>query len=163
LCTVSEEKPSQEIVHNFSTHLSRRAPKGCLSHTLITIINSTLAMTTISFYGMMMVLNKERDLMMLTPKTIHDDLHEHHTQVVQLFSKYPWLIPATTLLHIIPVAIGVHGFWQSRALSKQLKIEREKTKQLALQQVEKVQSAVASHHCQRPSLHHLFNKINSHH
>lgn len=120
-------------------------------------------MTTISFYGMMMVLNKERDLMMLTPKTIHDDLHEHHTQVVQLFSKYPWLIPATTLLHIIPVAIGVHGFWQSRALSKQLKIEREKTKQLALQQVEKVQSAVASHHCQRPSLHHLFNKISSHH
>ena len=87
---------------------------------------------------------------MLTPKTIHDDLHEHHTQVVQLFSKHPWLIPATTLLHIIPVVVGINGFWKSRALSKQLKIEREKTKQLALQQVDKVQSAVTSHHCQHP-------------
>lgn len=47
---------------------------------------------------------------MLTPKTIHDDLHEHHTQVVQLFSKHPWLIPATTLLHIIPVVVGINGF-----------------------------------------------------
>ncbi|MGA3510810.1 hypothetical protein ACE5SX_03995 [Lactiplantibacillus plantarum] len=67
---------------------------------------------------------------MLTPKTIHDDLHEHHTQVVQLFSKHPWLIPATTLLHIIPVVVGINGFWKSRALSKQLKIEREKRSNL---------------------------------
>lgn len=89
---------------------------------------------------------------MLTPKIIHNDLHEHHRQVVQLFEKTPWLIPATTLLHIVPVAIGVHGFWKSRALSKQLKIEREKTKQLALQQVEKVQSTMTKHHCQLPSL-----------
>ena len=55
---------------------------------------------------------------MLTPKTIHDDLHEHHTQVVQLF------------------------------------------KQLALQQVDKVQSAVTSQH---PSLRQLFKQIRSHH
>ncbi|XSE68956.1 transposase [Lactiplantibacillus plantarum] len=100
---------------------------------------------------------------MLTPKTIHDDLHEHHTQVVQLFSKHPWLIPATTLLHIIPVVVGINGFWKLRALSKQLKIEREKTKQLALQQVDKVQSAVTSHHCQHPSLRQLFKQIRSHH
>ena len=100
---------------------------------------------------------------MLTPKTIHDDLHEHHTQVVQLFSKHPWLIPATTLLHIIPVVVDINGFWKSRALSKQLKIEREKTKQLALQQVDKVQSAVTNHHCQHPSLRQLFKQIRSHH
>ncbi|ASG79114.1 MULTISPECIES: hypothetical protein [Lactiplantibacillus] len=100
---------------------------------------------------------------MLTPKLIHENLHEHHTQVLQLFKQNPWLIPVTTALHIVPVAIGVHGFWKSRALSKQLKIEREKTKQLALQQVDKVQTTMADHHCQMPALHHLMMKLHSQH
>ena len=37
------------------------------------------------------------------------------------------------------------------------------TKQLALQQVDKVQSAVTNHHCQHPSLRQLFKQIRSHH
>lgn len=88
--------------------------------------------------------------MMLTPKMIHNDVSTHHEQFLTILEKDPWLIPALTALHIVPVVVAAHGFYKTLALSKQLKIEREKTKQLALQQVEKVSTVAQSHHCHMP-------------
>ncbi|RRK11393.1 transposase [Lactiplantibacillus garii] len=87
---------------------------------------------------------------MLTPKMIHDDISTHHEQFLTILERNPWLIPTLTTLHVIPVAIAVHGLCKNRALSKQLKIEREKTKQLALQQVDKVATVAEKHQCHLP-------------
>lgn len=87
---------------------------------------------------------------MLTPKTIHRDISAHHAQVLTIVEQNPWLIPALTALHTVPIAVAVHGFWKSRALGKQLKIEREKTKQLALQQVDKAETIIKAHHPRHP-------------
>lgn len=87
---------------------------------------------------------------MLTPQKIHQDISAHHGQVLDIFASHPWLIPTLTAMHTLPLIIAIPGFWKSRALNKQLKIEREKTKQLALQQVEKVESVAQAHHCHFP-------------
>ncbi|WP_318766970.1 transposase [Lactiplantibacillus carotarum] len=97
---------------------------------------------------------------MLTPKMIHNDVSAHHQQFLNILEKDPWLIPALTVVHTVPVAIAIHGWCKNRALSKQLKIEREKTKQLALQQVEKVEAVAETHHCHFP-FHPKF-KFNTH-
>ncbi|MFC6181143.1 transposase [Lactiplantibacillus daowaiensis] len=88
---------------------------------------------------------------MLTPSKFQAEISKHHDQMYALLKDNPWLIPATLSMQVIPVALGVHGFWKNRQLSKQLKIERERTKQLALQQVEnvttKVKTATEQTHC----------------
>ncbi|AVK64617.1 transposase [Lactobacillus sp. CBA3606] len=73
---------------------------------------------------------------MLPLKMSHAALTKHREHVLTLVTKAPWLIPVTLTIEMLPFAISAHGFWKTRQLSKQLKIEREKTKQLALQQVE---------------------------
>ncbi|WP_047999083.1 hypothetical protein [Lactiplantibacillus herbarum] len=89
---------------------------------------------------------------MLIPKEIRNDLKAHHNEMLKTFNQNSWIIPIITLLHIIPLAIGIHGFWKSRALNKQLKIEREKTKQLALEHVTTVETETTDHHCKFPCL-----------
>jgi len=98
---------------------------------------------------------------MLIPKEVRQDLKEHHSQMLKTFDQNSWIIPVITLLHIIPLAIGIHGFWKNRALNKQLKIEREKTKQLALEQVTAVETAVSDHHCKFPLLHRFMHQSNA--
>ncbi|AVK62046.1 transposase [Lactobacillus sp. CBA3605] len=73
---------------------------------------------------------------MLPSKMTRAALATHRERVFTLVNKAPWLIPVTLTIELLPFAISAHGFWKTRQLSKQLKIEREKTKQLALQQVE---------------------------
>lgn len=70
---------------------------------------------------------------MLTPADIHQEIKEHREFQNELLRKNPWLIPASIALTVVPMAISIHGFWKYRQLQKQLKIEREKTKQLALE------------------------------
>ncbi|VDG32460.1 transposase [Lactobacillus paraplantarum] [Lactiplantibacillus mudanjiangensis] len=85
---------------------------------------------------------------MLTPQDWHHEIKEHHERAYTLVKSQPWLIPTVMIVHLIPVALTIHGFWKNRALHNQLKIEREKTKQLALAQVEHVTTKVkAPHHC----------------
>lgn len=47
---------------------------------------------------------------------------------------YPWLIPISVALQALPAAVMIHGFWKNRQLKKELQIERERTKQLRLEQ-----------------------------
>lgn len=51
-----------------------------------------------------------------------------------LINDNPWLIPATVALEILPATAMIHGFWKNRQLKKQLQIERERTKQLRINQ-----------------------------
>jgi len=96
---------------------------------------------------------------MLPPKAIHQAINQHHAEMNDLIQKNPWLIPATLALNIIPVAISAHGFWQARQLHLKLKIEREKTKQIAVEQVgavkAKIKTEPAHHHCPAFIHHHL--------
>ena len=69
---------------------------------------------------------------MLTPEELHAEMKEYNEFQMKLVQENPWLIPASIALTTIPMAICVHGFWKNRQLSKKLKIEREKTKQLVL-------------------------------
>ena len=69
---------------------------------------------------------------MLTPEKIHQDVKAYHEEEMELLKKNPWLIPATMALSLVPVALGIHGFWKNRQLHNQLKIECERTKQLAI-------------------------------
>lgn len=87
---------------------------------------------------------------MLTPKMVHNDISAHHAQFLNILEAHPWLIPTLTLLHTLPLIVAAPAFWKNRALSKRLKIEREKTKQLTLQQVDKVTTAAQTHHCHHP-------------
>lgn len=70
---------------------------------------------------------------MLTPSDIHQEIKEQHEFQNELLRKNPWLIPSLVGLTVFPMVISIHGFWKNRQLQKQLKIEREKTKQIALQ------------------------------
>ncbi len=60
-------------------------------------------------------------------------LQEHKEYFTKLVSENPWLIPATVSLEIIPVSLMIHGFWKNRQLKKQVKIEKERTKQFQLE------------------------------
>lgn len=71
---------------------------------------------------------------MFTPEELHQEIKAYHDDQMALLQKNPWLIPATISLTVVPMAIAIHGFWKNRQLQKQLKIEREKTKQMALEQ-----------------------------
>lgn len=73
---------------------------------------------------------------MLTPEDIHQDMKEMNETKLEIIRKNPWLIPASLCITMMPVVISVHGFWKNRQLSKKLKIEREKTKQMALEQAD---------------------------
>lgn len=72
---------------------------------------------------------KGRDIM-LTPKVIHEDFVRYNNESFELLQKNPWLIPATMAWVAIPAVVCMHGFWKNRQLKNQLKIEREKTKQM---------------------------------
>lgn len=68
----------------------------------------------------------------MLPKEICEEIHKYDDESFKVIEKNPWLIPATLAWITIPTAICLHGFWKNRQLKKQLKIEREKTKQLTL-------------------------------
>lgn len=104
---------------------------------------------------------------MLTPKKIHTDISAHHEQFIEILAKEPWLIPSLTALHLVPVVIGVKGFWKSSELRLKLKIEREKTKQAALQQMGSVHPGPKKACCPSPlakfkASHHLPNPLRHH-
>lgn len=69
---------------------------------------------------------------MLTPEKLHQEMKAYNDASLEIVRKNPWLIPASIALTTVPLTISVYGFWKNRQLSKQLKIEREKTKQMAL-------------------------------
>lgn len=69
---------------------------------------------------------------MYTPEELHEDIEKYNEGKLEIIRENPWLIPASIALTAIPLAISIHGFWKNRQLKKELKIEREKTKQLAL-------------------------------
>lgn len=69
---------------------------------------------------------------MLTPEKLHQEIKANTDVSLEIIRKNPWLIPASIALTTAPLTISVYGFWKNRQLSKQLKIEREKTKQIAL-------------------------------
>jgi len=71
---------------------------------------------------------------MLLPKQIHEDIATYNKESLELLKDNPWLVPATLAITTAPMVICAYGFWKNRQLSKKLKIEREKTKQLALNQ-----------------------------
>lgn len=71
---------------------------------------------------------------MLTPEDMQQEMKEFNETKLEILKKNPWLIPATISLTTVPLVIAIHGFWKNRQLSKKLKIEREKTKQLMLEQ-----------------------------
>ncbi len=73
---------------------------------------------------------------MLLPKEIHEDITAYNKESFELLKDNPWLVPAVLAVSTAPIVISAYGFWKNRQLSKKLKIEREKTKQLALKQVE---------------------------
>ena len=70
---------------------------------------------------------------MMTPEEVKQEMRENKEFNFELLRENPWLIPASIALTTLPLAIGIHGFWKNRQLSKKLKIEREKTKQLVLE------------------------------
>ncbi len=57
-----------------------------------------------------------------------EDIH----RFTDLISDKSWIIPATVLLQVIPVTVAAHGFWKTRQLKTQLRIERERTKQMQI-------------------------------
>ncbi|KRK95165.1 hypothetical protein FD25_GL001546 [Levilactobacillus acidifarinae DSM 19394] len=67
----------------------------------------------------------------MTPLT-PTELAEKRQACYALVRDYPWLIPVTVAAGAFPAVVAAHGFWKTRQLKKQLQIEREKTKQLAL-------------------------------
>jgi len=69
---------------------------------------------------------------MLTPEEFHEDMKQYNEEKLAIIRKNPWLIPASIASTAIPMAVFIHGFWKNRELQKKLKIEREKTKQMAL-------------------------------
>jgi len=69
---------------------------------------------------------------MLTPEEFHEDMKQYNEEKLEIIRKNPWLIPASIASTVIPVTVSIHGFWKNRELQKKLKIEREKTKQMAL-------------------------------
>lgn len=73
---------------------------------------------------------------MLSPEESRKNLEESNQQAFEIIHDNPWLIPAVFGTMTIPVAIAVHGFWKNRLVKKQLKIERERTKQLAIKNAE---------------------------
>ncbi|ETY75018.1 hypothetical protein [Lactiplantibacillus fabifermentans] len=83
---------------------------------------------------------------MLTPKMMHADCQAHRAEVLKIVQDHPWMVPATVALHVLPIAIMAHGFWKTRELNKRLKIEQEKTKRLALKQVEHAEGQPMPHH-----------------
>jgi len=72
--------------------------------------------------------------MMLTPEQLHTDMKKYNEDKLEIIRENPWLIPASIALTVLPMAISIRGFWKNRQLKKELKIEREKTKQLSLKQ-----------------------------
>ncbi|MFC6294437.1 transposase [Lactiplantibacillus daoliensis] len=90
---------------------------------------------------------------MLPPKEMHEAWKIHHERVYNIAHDYPWLIPALTILHTIPVAIAISGFYKTHRKYLELKIEREKTKREALEKVDKVENVVKSVHSHHP-MHH---------
>ncbi|HCD08396.1 transposase [Companilactobacillus crustorum] len=70
---------------------------------------------------------------MLTPEKLHQDVKEYNDESFKLIEKNPWLIPTSVALLTFPIAVSIHGFWKNAILKKKLKIEREKTKQLKLE------------------------------
>ncbi|MFB9768889.1 transposase [Lactiplantibacillus modestisalitolerans] len=90
---------------------------------------------------------------MLTPQKIQADVHEHHQEIIGILKANPWLAPTLTALHMIPVTVAIYGCYKTRALNKQLKIEREKTKRQALKHLKKVQPINTDDHthcCPKP-------------
>ena len=75
---------------------------------------------------------------MLTPDKIHQDIKDYNMAKLEIVKKNPWIVPAVCAWMVIPVVVSAHGFWKDRQLKKQLKIEREKTKQLALEHDKKL-------------------------
>jgi len=73
---------------------------------------------------------------MLTPEDLHKDMKQYNEEKLEIIRENPWIIPASIALTLIPAAVSIHGFWKNRLLKKQLKIERERTKQLALKNSE---------------------------
>ncbi|MFC6202746.1 transposase [Lactiplantibacillus nangangensis] len=90
---------------------------------------------------------------MLPPKEMHEAWKLHHERVYNMAHDYPWLIPALTLLHTVPLAIAIHGFYKTHRKYLELKIEREKTKRQALDQVDKVEDVVKAAHPHCPFHH----------
>jgi len=95
---------------------------------------------------------------MLSPKEARNNLKEHRGQILKTIERNSWLIPVLAVLHTIPIVLWIHGFWKNRALNKQLKIEREKTKQLALDRVTTVETETTDHHCKFPCLPRFMNQ-----
>lgn len=52
----------------------------------------------------------------------------------ELIHDNPWLVPSTMALQVLPLVVIAHGYWKTRQLKTQLQIEREKTKQLRINQ-----------------------------
>lgn len=90
---------------------------------------------------------------MLPPKEMHEAWKTHHERVYTMAHDYPWLIPALTILHTIPVAIAISGFYKTHRKYLELRIEQEKTKREALEKVDKVEDVVKSVHPHHP-MHH---------
>ncbi|CAJ1185425.1 hypothetical protein FD33_GL001200 [Companilactobacillus paralimentarius DSM 13238 = JCM 10415] len=70
---------------------------------------------------------------MLLPKDVQEEINHYNEESFQLLHDNPWLIPAILGCMTLPAAVCIHGFWKNQQLKKQLKIEREKTRQLNLQ------------------------------
>lgn len=75
---------------------------------------------------------------MLTPEDINEEIKEYNETKLEIIRENPWLIPASVALMAIPMAVSIHGFWKNAQLKKRLKIEREKTKQLQMEQLPKI-------------------------
>lgn len=62
-----------------------------------------------------------------------DQLSNFVDQREEFIKDNPWLIPAGIAIQVIPLALLIHGHMKTSIYKKKLQIEREKTKQLALQ------------------------------
>ncbi|WP_057878245.1 hypothetical protein [Levilactobacillus paucivorans] len=94
---------------------------------------------------------------MLKHKLITDvaePLATHHDDMKALVTENPWLIPATLFMEVLPATVIIHGYWKTRQLKKQLQIERERTKQLQLEQLNQLRPGHHADDRPRPLAHH---------
>ncbi|MQS76876.1 transposase [Lactobacillus halodurans] len=70
---------------------------------------------------------------MLTPEEFKEEFDKLNEEKMAIVKGNPWVIPAASAFCAIPLAICIHGYWKNRQLKNKYKIEREKTKQLTIE------------------------------
>jgi len=86
----------------------------------------------------------------MAKKTVTVDFEKLASRHAEFIKENPWLIPVGLTVHMIPLALLVYGHVKTNIYKKKLQIEREKTKQLALQ----LQSNRPQGHGRHHSKHH---------